>query len=445
MVHSEPTAQLPENRALSAKVGLRRLLGFLGPAYLVSVGYMDPGNWATDLEGGSRYGYALLWVVGLSSLMAVFLQTLCARLGLVSGRDLAQACRAYYPRPVSLVLYGLAEIAIVACDVAEVIGSAVALSLLFGLDLRAGVVLTGFDVLLLLGLGRFGVRKIEALVIALVATIFVAFGLNLLLARPDFGAAAHGLFVPSLPGDRSLLIAVGILGATVMPHNLYLHSSIVKSRAVEDKREGVRMATLDTVVALAGAFLVNAAILLLAAAVFHPVGKIVTELEDAHRLLAPALGGAASTLFAVALLASGQSSTLTGTMAGQIVMEGFTELKVQPWVRRLVTRLLAIVPAMLIVIVNGHATADALVVSQIVLSLQLPFAVLPLILFTGDRRIMGEFANPKWMKAVGFAVAGAILVADGFLLGSQYGWTKLALGTAVFGAYFGWAFSRRTV
>ena len=437
MVHSSaPTESSPPKR------GLARALAFFGPAYLVSVGYMDPGNWATDLEGGSRYGYALLWVVGLSSLMAVFLQTLCARLGLVSGLDLAQACRVRFPRPASAALYVLAEIAIVACDVAEVIGSAVALSLLFGLDLRAGVLLTGFDVLLLLGLGRFGVRKLEALVIALVATIFVAFALNLWWARPSLGAAAHGLFVPSLPGDRSVLIAVGILGATVMPHNLYLHSSIVKSRSGADAREGVRMATLDTVVALGGAFLVNAAILVLAAAVFFPLGKVVSELRDAHALLAPALGGAASTLFAVALLASGQSSTLTGTLAGQIVMEGFTDLRVKPWVRRLATRLLAIVPAMLIVMAKGDETADALVLSQVVLSMQLPFAVVPLVLFTSDRRLMGGYANPAWTKAVGLAVAGTILVADGYLLGSQYGWATLAAGLGVVAAYFGWAFSR---
>ncbi len=443
MVHSSTPESDSESVVPHGKRrGLGRSLSFFGPALLVSVGYMDPGNWATDLEGGSRYGYALLWVVGLSSLMAVFLQTLCARLGLVSERDLAQMCRDHYPRPVALALYGLAEVAIVACDVAEVIGSAVALSLLFHLDLRAGVLLTGFDVLLLLGLGKFGVRKIEAVVGALVATIFLAFLLNMIWARPDLGAAAHGLFVPSLPGDRSLLIAVGILGATVMPHNLYLHSSIVRSRAVPDKGEGVRMATLDTVLSLGTAFFVNAAILMLAAAVFFPVGRVVTELENAHELLAPALGGAASTLFAVALLASGQSSTLTGTLAGQVVMEGFTDLKVTPWLRRLTTRLLAIVPAMLVVIANGHNTADALVVSQIVLSMQLPFAVVPLVLFTSDRRLMGEFASPAWVKVLGWLVVGAILAADGWLLGSQYGWSKVGVGAALLGGYFGWAFSR---
>ena len=427
---------------IRAAKGFRRMLGFFGPAYLVSVGYMDPGNWATDLEGGSRYGYGLLWVVGLSSLMAVFLQTLCARLGLVSERDLAQACRDLYPKPAALALYALAEVAIVACDVAEVIGSAVALSLLFGLDLRVGVVLTGFDVLLLLALTQFGARKVEAVVITLVATIFVAFALNLVWACPDLGAAAHGLFHPSLPGDRALAIAVGILGATVMPHNLYLHSAIVKSRSVPDKREGVRMATLDTVIALAGAFFVNAAILVLAAAVFYPKGVVVTQLEEAHSLLAPALGAAASTLFAVALLASGQSSTLTGTLAGQVVMEGFTKLRVKPWVRRLTTRLLAIVPAMAVVMANGHDTADALVFSQIVLSMQLPFAVLPLVLFTSDRRVMGDFASPLWMKAVGSLVVATILVADVYLLGTSYGWPMVGLGAAILLGFFGWAFTR---
>ena len=443
MVHSsEPDSEVLGAVPIRAARGFRRAFAFFGPAYLVSVGYMDPGNWATDLEGGSRYGYALLWVVGLSSLMAVFLQTLCARLGLVSGKDLAQACRDLYPKPAALALYALAEIAIVACDVAEVIGSAVALSLLFGLDLRVGVVLTGFDVLLLLALTRFGARKIEAVVITLVATIFLAFLLNLVWARPDLAQAARGLLVPSLRGDRALAIAVGILGATVMPHNLYLHSSIVKSRSVPDKREGVRMATLDTVIALAGAFFVNAAILVLAASVFFPKGTVVVQLEDAHKLLAPALGGAAATLFAVALLASGQSSTLTGTLAGQIVMEGFTKLRVRPWVRRLVTRLLAIVPAMLIVLSKGHDTADALVLSQIVLSMQLPFAVLPLILFTSDRRLMGDFANPLWMKLVGGLIVTAILAADVFLLGTSYGWAKVGLGAAALLGFFGWAFTR---
>ncbi|RYG21156.1 divalent metal cation transporter, partial [bacterium] len=303
------------NRSINVagKTGLRRWLAFAGPAYLVSVGYMDPGNWATDLLGGSRYGYALLWVIGLSSLMAVFLQTLCARLGIATGRDLAQACREFCPPRAATALWLLAEIAIIACDVAEVIGSAVALKLLFGLDLRVGVALTGFDVLLLLALTRFGFRKIEAIILVLVATIFISFFINLVWARPDLGAAAYGLFTPSLPDRDALLIAVGILGATVMPHNLYLHSSIVQTRASEPtpegKREAVRWATWDTVIALGGAFFVNAAILILAAAVFHTAGHVVEELPDAHRLLGPVAAGASATLFAVALLASGQSST----------------------------------------------------------------------------------------------------------------------------------------
>ena len=423
--------------------GFRRWLAFLGPAYLVSVGYMDPGNWATDLLGGSRYGYALLWVVGLSSLMAVFLQTLCARLGLVSGKDLAQACRDLCPPTASKALWALAEVAIVACDVAEVIGSAVALKLLFNLPLPAGVLLTGFDVLLLLALSRFGVRKVEAVVIALVATIFVSFALNLFWARPNLGAAAVGLLRPSLPDRDALLIAVGILGATVMPHNLYLHSSIVKNRRSGDRREEVRYATWDTLIALGGAFFVNAAILMLAAAVFGARGQVVEQLEDAHRLLGPYLGGFSSTLFAVALLASGQSSTLTGTLAGQIVMEGFTDLRVVPWVRRLVTRLLAIVPAMLIVVAYGADVNRPLVLSQVVLSMQLPFAVVPLVLFTSDRRLMGEFANPAWSRIVGVLVCATILAADLYLLGASYGWLSVGLGVAALGGFFAYAFRKR--
>ena len=436
MVHSETPS-------LRGKGGFRRLLALFGPAYLVSVGYMDPGNWATDLLGGSRYGYALLWVVGASSLMAVFLQTLCARLGLVTGKDLAQACREFFPARAAHALWILAEVAIVACDVAEVIGSAVALKLLFGLDLRIGVLLTGFDVLLLLALGRFGVRKIEAVVIVLVATIFLSFALNLFWAKPDLAAAAGGLFRPSLPDHDALVIAVGILGATVMPHNLYLHSSIVQSRQTGDTKESVRWATWDTMAALGGAFFVNAAILVLAAAVFGVKGQVVEQLEDAHSLLGPALGGAAATLFAVALLASGQSSTLTGTLAGQIVMEGFTDLRVKPWLRRLITRLLAIVPAMMVVMAYGGEVNRPLVLSQVVLSMQLPFAVIPLVLFTSDRRRMGEFASPPWMKAVGILVSAAILIADLYMLLQSYDPRWVVAGILALMGYFAWAFRRR--
>ncbi len=447
MVHLASEPSLPgANRSVKVggKTGLRRLLAFFGPAYLVSVGYMDPGNWATDLLGGSRYGYALLWVVGASSLMAVFLQTLCARLGLVTGRDLAQACRDYWPPRAAYALWLLAEVAIIACDVAEVIGSAVALKLLFGMDLRAGVLLTGLDVLLLLALMRFGFRKIEAVVLTLVGTIFASFAINLFLAHPNLGAAAKGLVTPSLPDRDALLIAVGILGATVMPHNLYLHSSVVQTRAIgtseDDKREAVRWATWDTVVALGGAFFVNAAILVLAAAVFYTSGKVVEELELAHELLAPALGGAGATLFAVALLASGQSSTLTGTLAGQIVMEGFTEFRVKPWVRRLVTRLLAIVPAMMVVLAYGGEVNQPLVYSQVILSMQLPFAVIPLVVFTSNRRKMGSFVSPVWMIVVGALVSAAILVADVYVLVDKYDWRWVLLGAAALFGYFAWAF-----
>lgn len=441
MVHSAPESPLSGSVSVKGKTGWRRLLAFFGPAYLVSVGYMDPGNWATDLEGGSRYGYALLWVVGASSLMAVFLQTLCARLGIVTGRDLAQACREYCPPRAAYALWLLAEVAIIACDVAEVIGSAVALNLLFHMDLRVGVLLTGFDVLLLLALTRFGFRKIEAVVLVLVLTIFGSFAFNLVLAKPDLAAAARGLVTPALPDRHALLIAVGILGATVMPHNLYLHSSIVQTRAVDvgGKGEAVRWATWDTVLALGGAFFVNAAILVLAAAVFKGT-EVVQELGRAHELLSPALGGGAATLFAVALLASGQSSTLTGTLAGQIVMEGFTDLRVKPWVRRLVTRLLAIVPAMLVVVAYGGRVNDPLVMSQVILSMQLPFAVIPLVVFTSNRRKMGEFVSPTWMIVVGALVSAAILVADAYVLMDKFDGRIVGLGAAALAGYFAWAF-----
>ncbi len=460
MVNSSPNSEVEPTRPaqfsgqginrsveVKGKKGWRRWLAFAGPAYLISVGYMDPGNWATDLSGGYHYGYALLWVIGLSSLMAVFLQALCARLGIATGRDLAQACRDYCPKPAAHALWLLAEIAIIACDVAEVIGSAVALKLLFGLDLRLGVLLTGFDVLLLLALMRFGFRKIEAIVLALVATVFVSFAINLVWAHPNLAAAAHGLVTPSLPDTQALVIAVGILGATVMPHNLYLHSSIVQTRANEETSEGrrdaIRWATWDTVIALGAAFFVNAAILILAASVFYGGKEVVEQLEDAYKLLTPQLGSAAAVLFAVALLASGQSSTLTGTLAGQVVMEGFTDLRVKPWVRRLVTRLLAIIPAMLIVIAYGEKTNAPLVLSQVVLSMQLPFAVIPLIWFTSDQKRMGEFVSPMWARVVGVLVAATILVADVYVLVTQYDWRLVVIGSITLLAYFAWAFFGR--
>ena len=388
---------------------LKRFLAFAGPAYLVSVGYMDPGNWGTDLGGGSQFGYSLLWVILVSNLFAQLLQVLCARLGLVTGKDLAQACRDYYSKPVAIALWVLCEAAIIACDLAEVIGSAVALNLLFHIPLVWGVLITGFDVLLLLGLGKWGFRKLEAVVITMVATIAICFLINIVLARPDWASVANGLFVPRIPNRDALLVSVGILGATVMPHNLYLHSSLVQSRATKQTPDGIRSAiqnnTWDTIIALSMAFFVNAAILILSAAVFHQAGQKVEELQDAYKLLSPALGGVSATLFAVALLASGQSSTITGTLAGQIVMEGFLNLRVNPWVRRMITRTIAIVPAFGIVwYTRGTGTVDLLIWSQVVLSMQLSFAIFPLLSFTSNKVLMGEFVNPSWVKIVGLAV-----------------------------------------
>ena len=414
---------------------LRRMFAFAGPAYLVSVGYMDPGNWATDLAGGARFGYQLVWVLLMSNLMAVLLQTLSARLGVVTGRDLAQACRDSYPRWIVLPLWVLCELAIVACDLAEVLGAAIGLQLLTGIPLLWGVVITSLDVLLLLALSRYGMRKLEALIVTLVATIGGCFAVEMVLSRPDLPAILASLVprdatgTPSLfarvPGGglsvlglhgESLYIAMGILGATVMPHNLYLHSSLVQSRAVdatrEGKREACRMNLVDTVVALNAALFVNGAILVLAAATFHRSGHMeVASLSEAHRLLEPILGTSlASTLFAVALLSAGQSSTITGTLAGQIVMEGFLRVRVQPWVRRLISRGLAIVPAVVVIVLQGERAVDSLLVlSQVVLSLQLSFAVVPLVVFTSDRERMGEFTSQPWVIAL--AVIVTLIIA----------------------------------
>lgn len=422
---------------------LRRTLAFSGPAYLVSVGYMDPGNWATDLEGGSRFGYALLWVILMSNLMAMVLQTLCARLGIVTGRDLAQCCRDYYRRPAAIALWVLCELAIIACDIAEVIGSAVALNLLFGLNLVAGVLLTGLDVLLLLGLLRFGFRKIEAIVITLVTTIGLCFGYEMLMARPDLSGVVHGMFVPGFPHPDAVFIAVGIIGATVMPHNLYLHSSLVQTRNFDDseggKKEAVRKGTLDTLVALGCAFFVNAAILILAAAVFHKAGVVVSEFRQAPELLKPALGGAAATIFSVALLASGQSSTITATLAGQIVMEGFLHIRVKPWIRRMITRALAIIPALILIIANsGRDTVQMIAFTQVVLSLQLPFALVPLITFTADRKRMGAFANPIWLTVLASAMALVILVLNIAYLANTLGPLWVGVGAAAVAGFAGW-------
>jgi len=432
-------------RVPSGGTWLRRLFAFAGPAYLVSVGYMDPGNWATDLAGGARFGYQLVWVLLMSNLMAVLLQTLSARLGVVTGKDLAQACRDYYPRWLSAPLWILCEIAIVACDLAEVLGAAIGMKLLFGIPLLWGVLITALDVLLLLALPRLGMRRMEAFIIVLVATIGVCFGIEMALSHPALGAILRG-FIPrgedgtfslfrrgpegglsvlGLNGE-SLYIAMGILGATVMPHNLYLHSALVQSRAVErsdaGKREACRMNLVDSVVALNCAFFVNAAILVLAGTVFHIGGhQDVARLEDAHRLLAPLLGTTlASTAFAIALLCSGQSSTVTGTLAGQIVMEGFLRIRIQPWLRRLISRGLAIIPAALVIALRGaQAVDDLLVLSQVVLSLQLSFAVIPLIAFTSDKRRMGSFANPPWVVALAVLTATIIVLLNANLVVQQ--------------------------
>jgi len=422
-------ASLPEVHASVATARpnvLRRMLAFAGPAYLVSVGYMDPGNWATDLQGGSQFGYQLLWVVVLSNLMAILLQSLALKLGVATERDLAQLCHENYGRKASFALWVGAEIAIAACDLAEVIGSAIALQLLFHIPLLFGVLITGLDVLLILLLQRWGFRYIEALVIALIGTILGMFGVQMFLSRPDYWPVLHSLFVPSaaiVTNPAMLYIAIGILGATVMPHNLYLHSSIVQSRrykrSPEGKREAIAMANVDSALALMVALFVNASILIVAAAVFHRSGHFeVAAIEDAYKLLSPLVGaGFASTLFAVALLASGQNSSITGTLAGQIVMEGFIHLKVSPWLRRLITRSLAIIPTIIVVAVNGErGTEKLLILSQVILSMQLSFAVVPLVIFTGDRSKMGEFVNATWLKVLGWSTAVVIAGLNAWLL-----------------------------
>ncbi len=391
----------------------RRMFAFAGPAYLVSVGYMDPGNWATDLEGGARFGYRLLWVLVMSNAMAVLLQTLSARLGIVSGRDLAQACRETYPRRINLALWGLCEVAIAACDLAEVLGAAIGLNLLFHIPLLYGVILTAADTILVLWFQSFGIRVIEAFVLSLISVMAACFCIEILWARPGVGEMVTGL-VPHLNHD-SLYIAIGILGATVMPHNLYLHSALVQTRHIgqneEAKRAACRYNLIDSVVALNGAMLVNIAILVLAAAVFFRRGIIVTEIQQAQVLLVPLLGtSAAGILFAVALLCSGQSSTLTGTLAGQVVMEGYLNFRMRPWLRRLITRSLAVVPAALTIYIAGdQATFGLIILSQVMLSMQLPFAIIPLIHFTGDRARMGSFANPLWVRVLAWTTAFVVV------------------------------------
>jgi manganese transport protein len=397
----------------------RRLLGFLGPGFLIAVGYMDPGNWATDIAGGSRFGYTLLFVIMASNLMAVLLQSLSLKLGIATERDLAQICSESTGRWVRFTLWLMAEVAIAACDLAEVIGSAIALQLLFHIPLFYGVLITGLDVLLILLLQRWGFRYVEAVVIALIGTILGLFVIQMVLSRPEYLPALHDLFIPSrsiVTNSEMLFIAIGMLGATVMPHNLYLHSSIVQSRRYkrtpEGKREAIHMANIDSALALTIALFVNAAILIVAAAVFHRSGHFeVAAIEDAFKLLSPLVGAAgASTLFAIALLASGQNSSITGTLAGQVVMEGFVHLRVAPWLRRLITRSLAIIPTIIVVAINGEqGTEKLLLLSQVILSLQLSFAVIPLVIYTSSAKRMGEFVNGPWLKALSWFTA--VLIA----------------------------------
>jgi len=404
---------------------IRKIMAFAGPGYLVAVGYMDPGNWATDIGGGSKFGYTLLSVILISNVMAMFLQALSAKLGIASGRDLAQACREHYSRSTTIGLWVVCEIAIAACDLAEVLGSAVALKLLFGLPLLVGVIITGLDVLIVLALQGRGFRLIEAFVVTLIATIAGCFVYEIFFAHPIWHEAMAGLIPRAeiLRNRDMLYIAIGILGATVMPHNLYLHSSVVQTRAfgrsTGERREAIRFAIFDSTVALGFALFINAAILVLGAAAFHTRGlHDVAEIADAYKLLSPVLGvSLASTVFACALLASGQNSTLTGTLAGQIVMEGFLDIRLKPWMRRLITRVLAIVPAVLVIGIAGESKVTSLLIlSQVVLSFQLPFAVIPLIQFTGDREKMGEFANSKLTAVLAWIVAAAILFFNGELL-----------------------------
>jgi manganese transport protein len=412
-------------RVASGGSAWRRALAFFGPGYLVAVGYMDPGNWATSLAGGSRFGYALLFVALLSNVMAIVLQALAARLAIGSGRDLAQACRDAYPKPVAFGLWLLAELAIIATDLAEVIGTAIGLNLLFGLPLEIGVVLTALDVFLILLLQRLGFRAVEAVIIGILGVIAASFGIQIAMANPDWGAVIRG-FAPTteiLTNPDMLYLALGIIGATVMPHNLYLHSGIVQTRAyghsLPERREALRFATIDSTLALMFALTINASILILAASVFWQTGRHdVAELGDAHALLQPLLGQTmAPTLFAIALLGCGLNSTVTATLAGQIVMEGFLSIRLAPWLRRLVTRALAVIPAAVVTLWYGDAgTGKLLIFSQVVLSLQLPFAVVPLVMFTASRRKLGPLAAPRWLTALASLIAAIIIVLNAKLI-----------------------------
>lgn len=403
----------------------RKLAAFLGPGYLVAVGYMDPGNWATSLAGGSKFGYALLAVALISNIMAIVLQALCARLGVGSGRDLAQACRDAYPKWVSWPLWLLAEIAISATDLAEIIGTAIGLNLLFGIPLEIGVLITAVDVFLILALQAIGFRWVEAFVVALLGVIAACFAVQIAMADPDWGAVIRG-FAPTVDIVRNpdmLYLALGILGATVMPHNLYLHSGLVQTRgygdSVPEKKEAIKLATIDSTIALCLALLINASILILAAATFHKVGRTdVAELNQAHSFLAPLLGSTlAPTLFGIALLCCGLNSTVTATLSGQIVMEGFINIKIAPWLRRLVTRSIAIIPAAIVTIWYGEkGTAQLLILSQVVLSLQLPFAIVPLVMFTASKAKMGTFVAPRWLSFAAGVIAAVVIALNVKLL-----------------------------
>ncbi|MGC8548804.1 MAG: Nramp family divalent metal transporter [Acidobacteriaceae bacterium] len=431
--NSHEQSERPSMQEVNATVRLTksrsfwlRTLGFIGPGFLISVGYMDPGNWATDLAAGSRYGYTLLFVIMVSNLLAILLQSLALKLGIATGRDLAQACRERYSRPVSIALWLFAEIAIAACDLAEVIGSAIALELLFGIPLIFGVLITGADVLLILLLQNKGFRYLEAFVMVLIGTISAIFLVEILLSHPNCSGLLIGFFVPTkavITNSEMLFIAIGILGATVMPHNLYLHSSIVQTRQYQrnpaGKRDAIRFANIDSAAALMLALFVNAAILILAAAVFHRSGHFeVAEIGDAYKLLSPLIGfTGASMLFAVALLASGQNSTITGTLAGQIVMEGFLDIRLPGWLRRLITRSLAIIPTIFVTAFYGEkGTSELLILSQVILSMQLSFAVIPLVAFTSDKKLMGEFVNRPWLRYTAWTAAIFIAALNAWLL-----------------------------
>ncbi len=431
--HRKSLSEVHASVDVTKRKGWRKLLAFLGPAYLVSVGYMDPGNWATDIAGGSQFGYTLLWVLLMSNLMALLLQSLSARLGIVRQLDLAQASRTSYHPVVNFCLWILAEVAIAATDLAEVLGMAIGLQLLFGLPLIWGVSLTVLDTLLLLILQSYGMRKIEAFIIALVATIGVSFLLEMVWAKPDMGELVKG-FIPSIPNDTALYIAIGIIGATVMPHNLYLHSSLVQTRRIDSSEKGIWSAIkynlIDSTIALNAAFFVNAAILILAASTFFRAGMYeVSDIQDAHKFLSPIMGNEwASILFGVALIAAGQSSTITGTLSGQIVMEGYLNLRIAPWLRRLITRLIAIIPAYFVIILYGEGkTGELLVFSQVVLSLQLGFAIIPLIHFTSDKEKMGVFVIKPWMQFAAWVIAAIIVTLNVKLVINEItGWIEQA-------------------